>query len=79
MSLSLLVKLGALSALIYKRCFPNLNEDYIGQPIEECDLDLKTDLTTTEVIYGSQNIEYDFLFRDGASDEGDNIDYPLKR
>lgn len=60
-----------------ERYVPNLNEEYTGQLIENCALDLNTDLTITQLIDQSQNVEHDFLFTDDASDRGDKTDYPF--
>lgn len=37
-----------LSAEIQERCVSNLNVEYIGQPIEECALELNIDLNVHE-------------------------------
>lgn len=56
MSLSSLVKLQTLTILNITEVVPNLKDECIAQPIEECTLDLNTNLTTKGVIHESQNM-----------------------
>lgn len=71
-----LIKMSLLRVEIQERCAPNLNKEYISQPIVGYSKPQHR-LNNHRDDSQSKNIKHEFLFSNDVFDGGEDMDYPL--